>query len=56
MTSCARRRAQASSLWRKWFGEFRGPINDECFQDGGAWDGPPHWVDNLVPAGCVVNR
>ena len=29
-----------------------GPINDACFQDGGAWDGPPDWTGMLLPPNC----
>ena len=53
--------AAANKLWMKWFdgpstgSSAVGPINDACFQDGGAWDGPPDWTGNLLPPRCVIN-
>lgn len=53
--------AAATSLWKKWYGGSStgsaavGPINDACFQDGGAWDGPPDWTGMLIPPKCVIN-
>lgn len=45
----------AEALWRKWWGELEGPVNDACFQDGGRWGGPPNWVAALYPERCVIN-
>ena len=45
---------KSTVLWKTWFGDYPGPINDRCFQDGGRWD-HVNPIGSLVPAQCVIN-
>jgi len=44
---------RATALWRKWFGEYVGPLNDACVQDDARWGGDP--IGGLIPTKCVLN-
>jgi len=44
---------KAHALWKKWFGDTHGPINDACFQDGGRWGGDP--IGALIPVKCGLH-
>ena len=43
----------AQTSWRRWFGDWFGPINDACVQDQAAWGGNP--IGGLIPQECVLN-
>jgi hypothetical protein len=44
--------AKASALWRGWFGDYPGPVNDACVQDGASWGGD--YEAGLLPPACNI--
>ena len=46
--------AAATALWRSWFGDFPGPMNDACVQDGATWEGPSNCETGLLPPACNI--
>ena len=50
--------AKAKKQWEEWGfgGEWRGPMNDACFQDYTEWmkDDPMNPIGHLIPERCVT--